>query len=325
VKAADRISHISALQLLVAPFSSIHEDETHLWRGYGDKNKENLMEFIKVTSHGHEFKPAYKVERTQIVRAFQSFLADKPPEFQLEQRDVVKGNIHKWDDYFRIDVGRYTVDIELMRDLKQQSVEGLVDLFPHWRQSTSTFDEDVAFEMQDAAKGYIESYFKYASRVASGDYDALFDSPIMSKVVESLLYCLPDEMPPKERFMRVGAFFKSPHFMEIPYQWLSARIYATLKDMVKRGEHVDRDRALKRLRGFFQDVKHVSTYAPYCDAFVMDQAMASLVANPHIGLENRYGVKVFSLNKWDQFLAWLDALETKMTQKHRAGLAAAYP
>lgn len=325
VKAAQRIRQISALQLLVAPFSSIHEDETHQWRGYGGKNKEDLMEFIKATSRGHEFEPAYDVEQTQIVRAFQAFLADKSAAFHLEQRDAVEGDIHEWDDYFRIDVGRYMGDIELIRDLKRQSVEGLVDLFPRWRQSTNTFDEDVELEMQGAAKGYIESYFKYAARVAGGDYDALFDSPIMSMVVQSLLHCLPDEIPPEEQLKRIGAFFKSPHFMEIPYQWLSARIYATLKDMVKRGAYVDRDSALQRLSGFFHDVKHISTYAPYCDAFIMDQAMASLVTDLHVGLENRYGVKVFSLNNWDQFLAWLDALEAEMTQEHRAGLAAAYP
>jgi hypothetical protein len=49
------------------------------------------------------------------------------------------------------------------------------------------------------------------------------------------------------------------------------------------------------------------------------------VADPHIALEKRYGVKVFSLNNWDEFLAWLDNIEAEMSQEHRAGLAAAYP
>ena len=325
VKTAQRIRQVSALQLLVAPFSSIHEDETHQWRGYDGKSKEDLMEFIKATARGHEFESAYDVERTQILRAFRAFLAGKPEAFELEQHDAVDGHIHEWDDYFRIDVGRYTGDIELIRDLKLQSVESLVDIFPSWRQSTNTFDQDVKLEMQAAAKAYVETYCTYAVRVASGDYDALLDSPIMSKVVESLLRCPSDEIPLEERLKRIGLFFNSPHFSEIPYQWLSARIFATHKDMVKRGAYMDRDKALERLSGFFQDVKHVFTYAPYCDAFVMDQAMASLVADPHVGLENRYRVKVFSLNNWGQFLAWLDVLEAEMTQEHRAGLAAAYP
>jgi hypothetical protein len=237
----------------------------------------------------------------------------------------VEGDIHEWEDYFRIDVGGYIRDIELARDLKRQSVEDLVDVFPSWRQSTNTFDEDVALEMRDAAKGYIDSYLKYVSRLASGEFGALFNSPIISMVVQSLLHCLPNELPPEEQLKKVGMFFNSPHFSEIPSQWLSARIYATLRDMVKRGAYVNPDRALKRLRGFFQDVTHVSTYAPYCDGFVMDQPMASLTSDPHVGLENRYEVKVFSLNNWDQLFAWLDTLEGGMTRAHRAGLAAAYP
>ena len=323
-KAAERIRQVSALQLLAVPFSSIHEDETHQWRGFDGKNKGDLMEFIKATSRGHEFEPAYDVEQTQIVRAFQAFLQGKPEAFELKERDAIRGNIHEWDDYFRIDVGRYIGDIELIRDLKRQSVEGLVDLFPAWRTSPHTFEQDVALELRDAAKGYIDSYVSYAARVAGGDYAALFDSPIMSMVMQSLLYCLPEEMPPEERLRKIGGYFKSNHFSEIPYQWLSVRAFAVLKDMVKRGAYPDGEAALKRLSGFFQDVQHVSLYGPYCDAFIMDQPMAALVADPRIALEARFGVKIFSLNNWDELLAWMDELENGMTQEHRAGLAAAY-
>lgn len=325
IEAAQRIRHLSDLQLLVVPFSSIHEDETHQWRGYGGKNKEDLMEFIKATSRGHEFEPAYVVEQTQIIRAFQAFLSGHSPEFALEERDVVKGDIHKWDDYFRIDVGRHIGDIELMRDLKRQSIEELVDAFDGWRQSTNVFDQDVALEIRTAGKGYLDSYFQYAARLAGGDYDALFDSPIMSKVVQHMLYCLPEETQPEKRLKQVASFFISNHFAEIPYQWLSTRMFATLKDMVKRGAYANSERALQRLSGFFHDVKHIGTYAPYCDAFIMDQPMAVLVADPHVGLEKRYGVKAYSLNTWDALFAWLDTVEAEMTDDHKAGLSAAYP
>jgi len=324
-KAAQRIREISALQLLAVPFSSIHEDETHQWRGYDGKNKEDLMEFIKATSRGHEFEPSYDVEQTQIVRAFQAFLEEKPLTFELQQGDAIPSDVHEWDDYFRIDVGRYINDIELMRDLKRQSVEMLVDAFPAWRQSTNNFEQDVALELREAAKNYFDAYLKYVARIATGDYAALVDSPIMAMVVQALLHCLPEDSAPEEGLKRIGAFFRSEHFSDIPYQWLSVRVFATLKDMVKRGAYANREAALQRLGGFFQDVKHVSIYAPYCDAFVMDQAMAALVGDPRIALEVRYGVKIFSLNNWDEFLAWLDALEAGMSREHRAGLEAAYP
>ncbi len=63
----------------------------------------------------------------------------------------------------------------------------------------------------------------------------------------------------------------------------------------------------------------------YCDAFVMDTPMAELVRQPTVALEQRYGVKVFSLRKWDALFAWLDQLEAGMTGEHRVAVAAVYP
>lgn len=125
VDAARRISDVSSLQLLVAPFSSVHEEETHQWRSYG----EDLMAFIKTASRGHEFEPAYDVERTQILRAFRTFLEGRSPNFTLQERDALESDVHGWDDYFRIDVGRYIGDVELVRNLKRESIESLVECF----------------------------------------------------------------------------------------------------------------------------------------------------------------------------------------------------
>lgn len=325
VRAAQLISQISELQLLAIPFSSVHEDETHQWRGYDGRSKDDLMEFIKTTSRGHEFEPAYEVEESQIVQSFQAFNRGEAEAFDVQEEDAIRGNIHEWDDYIRIDVGRYFGDIELLRGLKLQSVEGLVDLFPKWRASSDTFEENLKVEYQGAVSAFIGSYLAYATRVAKGDVSALFDSPIISSVVQSLMYCLPKDMNPDAKMEKISEYFCSSHFLEVPSQWISVRAFSVLKDMVKRGAYADRENAIKRLSGFFQDVKHISVYAPYCDAFVMDQPMAALMSDPRIALEARYGVKIFSLNNWDAFLAWLSQLKESMTQEHRAGLAAAYP
>ena len=252
--------------------------------------------------------------------------SSKPSAYEIEEHDVLDENIHEWEDYFRIDVGsRYMRDIELGRKLKQQSVEMFVDLFQIWRESKTSFDEDLALEIHDGAKAYIDLYCKFATRLAEGDFQALFDSSTSSRIVESLLQCLPKEMSVEQKMNCVKTFFCSSHFSEIPYQWVSTRIYATLRNMVKLGAYKNRESALQRFSSFFQDVSHISTYAPYCDGFVMDKQMASLMSNPHIALEDRYKVKIFSMNNWDQLFAWLDSLESGITRMHRAGLANAYP
>jgi hypothetical protein len=325
VDAAQQISRISADQLLVVPYSSVHEDEAHQWRGYSGKNREDLIKFIKSTSRGHEFEPAYEVERYQMAQAFQAFRSDASPTFSLHNEDALDDNIHAWDDYFWIDVGRYWGNIELARDLKSQSVEALVDeAFPNWRQSTLTFEEQVSVEMRETAKGYLDAYAKYAARLMSGDFAAVWNSPLLSSTVDSLLHIPPPEKP-EDRLKQIMRFFTSKHFEEMPYLWLSARIYAVLKDMVKHGAYKKREEAIGRLTGFFQDVQHVSTYAPYCDAFFMDKAMAHIVTDPRINLEGRFGVKIFSVNNWAEFLRWLNDLQAGMSTQHRTALTVAYP
>ena len=320
IDAAKRISRMAALQLLVVPYSSIHEDETHQWA-----ERDALFKFIKATARGHEFVPAYDVERLQLVKAFKKWLASESDEYQLEDREALEDDVHTWDGYFRIDVGRYIGDIDLIRDLKKQSTEGLVDLFDDWRKATTTFREDQEAEHEVAGRGYMDSYLEYAGRMAIGDLDAMLYSPIISTVVQSMLTVMHGDVPIEDRLKKCAQFFVSCHFKQAPYQQLSARIFATLKAMVKDGAYKNRKRTLQKFSGFFYDVRHIATYAPYCDAFVMDQAMADLISKPTVGLERDFSVKVFSLNNWDAFLAWLKELEGSMSEEHKAGLATAYP
>lgn len=320
IPAVQRISQLASLQLLVVPFSSIHEDETHQW-----EKRNELYQFIKATARGHEFQAAYEVEQTQIIKAFKAWLDGKSAEYELEASDALRDDINKWDGYLRIDVGRYLGDIELIRELKKQSVEELVNLFEGWRHLNSSFEDDVAAEHQVAGKFYMDFYLEFAIRVAGGDFKAMFDAPIISQVVQTMLLVIPGDDPLELKLRKCAEFLFSNHFKKTPYRWLNAHILATLKHLVKNGFYTNREQALRKLNGFFYDVKHIATYAPYVDAFVMDQPMADLVMRPTVNLEDRFQTKVFSLRNWDEFLAWLDQLEGQMSAEHREGLRLAYP
>lgn len=325
VEAAERVRHVAHLQLLLVPYSSVHEDETHQWRGYKELSHADLLAFIKATARGAEFKKDYHVERTQVTKAWSAFLKDLPANYVLSPDDAIDGRLDQWDDYFRVEVGGYSRDVELRRSLKSQAVAALVDAFDEWRAATTTFEQHVSVEMTAAAKNYLDSYLTMRRRLAQGDFAAAVDSPIVAQVIEHMLHWLPDEQSLDEKLMRCVAFFKSEHFNRVPMLWVEARMFATLKEMVKRGAYANRTEARRRLNGVFEDIKHIALYAPYCDAFFVDQPMAELVRQPGVGLEQRYGVKVFSLNNHEEFLAWLDGLERSMSVEHKAGVAAAYP
>lgn len=318
--AVARLKRVASLQLLVAPFSSIHEDETHQW-----KNRADLFEFIKATARGHKFSFAPEVKRTQIFKAFQAWLQGEPAAYRLEERDALRESVHGWEGYLRIDVGKYLGNVEQIRSSKGQSIDSLVEAFDGWRTRRSTYAEDLEKEYADGSRTYVGAYLKFASRINAGDLNAIIDAPVASAVVGTMLSILPKEQDIIQRLDRCADFFGSSHFRETPYAKLSCTIFATLRAMVKDGQYANVARAKQVLSGIFYDVDHVSTYAPYCDAFVMDNSMASLVSKPTVDLDRLYGTRVFSLNNWEEFLTWLDDLEAGMTAAHRAALSEAYP
>ena len=193
--AVERVKRMAHLQLLVAPYSSVHEDETHQWRGYKDKSHDQLMEFIKATARGAEFEKAYDVERTQVLKAWGAFLKGQSTEYVFEQSDAIEGALDEWDNYFRIDVGGYMRDVELKRMLKTQAVQELVKVFGKWQASIQTFEQDVALEMRDAGRNYVNTYLTMVNRISQGDFNAVIDSPIVATVVEHMLHWLPQEQP----------------------------------------------------------------------------------------------------------------------------------
>ncbi|WP_196489844.1 hypothetical protein [Burkholderia cepacia] len=322
VQAAERIKQLAEKQLLVAPYSSIHEDETHLWRDHADR----LYPFIKDASRGAEFERASEVEKTQLTRAFRAWLAGAPAEHVLSLEDALEEeHVTEWDGYVRIEVGGYLGDADLLAQLKRQSVEQLVDTFPAWRTSQRSFEDDVAAEYADIGRILTGSYLEFVFRLFRGDIDVFLDSPAMAMIVQNFMFLLPEAMPAEDKLRRCGEFFRSDHFKNVPTQWLTTHMFATLKAMVKAGSYQNRERALNRLSGVFFDIKHISTYAPYVDAFIMDQPMAELVSHPGVQLAERYGTRVFSLNNWNELFAWFDELEATMTDEHRDALLDAYP
>lgn len=326
LEAAELIRRATANQVLLAPFSSIHEDETHQWRGFGGRNKDELMQFIKAASRGHEFEPSYRVEHDQILQAFEAFLEDCPAEFDVRRRLALEADVDHWEDYFRIDVGGDRGNIELIRDLKKQSIDGLVDdVFPVWRASAATFDEHVTIERSDAARYYVKFYTDYLRRIISGDYTAVYDSPIASMIVQDMLHMLPDDIGFPEQWARIQRFFASEHFANAPNEWISPRIFAVLREQVRHGAYRDAEQAKRRLSGFLTDVKHISVYAPFVDAMVIDQPMAAIVTDGRIDLPGRYGTRIFSLNNWQALVTWLQSLIGSMSAAHRRGLELAYP
>ena len=321
---AAKIERLKTYQLLLAPYSSIHEDETHQWSGYGGKTPDSLMEFIKRTSSGHEFEATYNLEEAQLISAFKKYLEGGSSVFKLDIKDALIDEVNHWDDYFYIDVGRYSEDIENVRNHKEVAIEQLVGIFDNWKNSNSTFEEHISLELREIGAGYFKVYFEYLRRMCSADPIAHLYAPVKSHYIQSLLHIIKDAYDDESKLKIIRNFFTSEHFANVPSNWIAARMFAILREGVKNGAYANRGRATKRLSGFFYDVDHISLYAPYCDAIVMDNAMAELVSDKRLSLSENFSVKVFCLNNWNELHEWLDNLESSMSEEHRNAVELAY-
>ncbi len=276
VSAAQRLQEVSLRQAIVIPYSSVHEEETYLWRGAGGKSNADLMHFIKSTTGNHEFEPAYSVQKDQLVKGFIRFISSEPIPTTLDPSDALPRDIHDWNNYIWLDVGSYLGDSEKVRSAKERSAHELLVLFEKWQATPPHFEEDVDHELRTGAAAYIRLYQEYVDLVANGNViDAMLNSSVNSSIVETMLHhCFEKSVPMPQRVTKLQAYFASDHYKLAPYQWLSARMFAVLKEKVWQSPPQNKEKAAKRFRSFFHDVDHIATYAPYCDAFFMDNAMA---------------------------------------------------
>lgn len=322
VDATKLIAELAHAQLLVCPYSSIHETETHQWR---HAQQQRLWEFIKQISRGRTFESEYRVKLTQISRGFERFMASVQEKFPLEIHDALPRNLNDWDDYFRIEVPHSPDNVELVRELKTRSIDELVNLFPDWRKTTTTFEEDRRLESEAAGRVYLEHYLRMTGRIAGGDFMATLDSPVDTLIVESLMSCDRDALDFEQRLNRVIAYFRSAFFEEVPCEWISAGLFAVLKDRVKRGQYQNTEKAKERLGGLFYDVQFIAAYAPYCQAMFVDNTMCEFVDDRRIGLTGRFGTRVFARNRWDDFMTYLESVRSRRSPELERALRLVHP
>jgi len=316
-----RVSVLLDLQLLAIPYSTTHVHESDLNGQYRDK----LVQFIQKVSRGHRFEPYWRVEERQILKAFQAFVEGAPPAHQKDERDALSPSVHEWDEAYSVSVFSPATGVDRRLLFKRQAIDDLVKALPQWTTNARTFEEDMNLEISDAGRLLIESFTEKAARLVAGDFSALINAPISASIGETLWYVAEAK---KVDFSAIGAFLRSQHFAEVPRVKLSARLFSAYKEGLRLSKtplDPNSKKTREKLSGFFYDIEHAATYAPYCDAYFTDNVMAKLMNSRRVRVEQDFGCKVFSAESKGDFLAWLKTLESSMTPEHADDLSWAYP
>jgi len=116
-----KIMELLDLHLLAIPYSSTHIAEADLNGEYRD----DLVQFIQRVSRGHRFEPYWRVEQTQIIKAFQAFLDKATPAYQKEERDALSSSVHDWDGDYSVSVFSRATGVDGRSFHKQQALDEL--------------------------------------------------------------------------------------------------------------------------------------------------------------------------------------------------------
>lgn len=307
VDAARRIEDLASRQLVVCPYSSIHTDETHLWR---HEQQESLFKFIKQTARGHKFTEPYEIKKTQMMEAFEAFCSQQDHAVKPIERDAFRENVHEWDDYFWIDLRPILGDLDAMRQGKSDAIAALVEAFPAWAKLTTSFEEDVAEEARGYGRSLMERYLKMVASVGE-DFMNYMHAPIDSTCVKSLLHFDSNTKGIELRIQRANEFLTSQYFADVPNIRVSCELFAVLRKMVKNGSFRNPEKAKKKLSGLFYDTECISVFGPYCDAIFIDRAMKVWCDDSEAGSLSAFSTKTFSANDWEDFHLYLDGIEQR--------------
>jgi hypothetical protein len=322
VTAARKIRSLAARQQVVAPYSSIHIDETHLW---SHSQKQQLFDFIKQTARGYQFNPAYRIQAAQIMRAFREFI-NKPVtgELPISPRDAFNESTHQWDSYFFVDLPPRVNNVTELKKAKKHAAGELVALFPNWRRQNQAFEDDCAEEARGYGRRLFNNYLSYVESLRR-DPVAFLEAGQDEMIVDRMVRVDRAHLSITERINRVKQFLFSKDFLHTPYILESCKLFAVLRKLVRQGAFQNARAAQEKLAGVFFDIEAISTFGPYCNSIFVDRAMHDWCSDPDAQVLGQYGTRIFSVKNWTEFVEYLKELESSLDPIIKKYVDIAYP
>lgn len=315
-----KLTMLAKKQLVICPYSDVHDKETHLGQIDG------LWDFIRSVSRGKKFLYQKKVLENQLIKAYNSFLRNNPPQYQMDLRDVIEPNVHDWDQSLRIDMNFSLTQIipkNSLDDFKPRFAGLIIKELPQWRSSKASLKHIYALEIRDHALILRERFREVFS---SMDFMTMCNSEEFN-IICTLLSLKTDNEQNKFTETRLDSFLFSDHFKHVPSIDISSGLWAILKEKIKQQQFLtEKTRNVEeKVRGIPFDIEHLSVFAPYCDAIFTENKMAEWLKEAFSKCcVGNYAFKVFSATSSDDFIDYLDEINNGMTSEMERELQFAY-
>lgn len=316
-QAFEALERVSKLQLVVCPWSPIHQDESLLSGRF-----ERLQRMYEHLANGVRFNRPNDVELHQLTPALSAWLDSKePPAPDVNPARITSGALHRWHGRFRVSVSmdHSAQEVQALRQRRTRLHGSLSRWFEECRQrSDKTFEHALRIEQDGYRDVLLETYRHREKRqtellrqveAATGEpYPFELESPVslLGGPGNDLLYVILETL--KRRGIaqsafgeRIGEFLNSKHFRSMPIVRTSTRLFALIAHAAANHQKTPPD------EGTASDIDLVSAYLPYCDAMMIDKRTRLMLEQGKYA--ESYPCRLFSRNTGEKFLGYLRTIE----------------
>lgn len=312
----NKLDRLVKLQLIICPSSSIHKEESLM-----SKFNEQLQRMYNLLSGGTEFQHIGTIKSIQIINHARNWISrNNKNGFVVKNSDVIDGDLNGWQRRINVSVDFEHSEnmVEQIRIEREQIHGGLIEEFKLWQTDNGmSFNDWDKHYKKDYGKFILTHYEKFIRKCINyenGDKTITVKDLIPSEYVV-LRFLV------KNEFLKAGVdknqtdsklieYFSSEDFMNLPIVKISSMLLASLAGKAASGQ--------KRppSRGMFDDTEFISILLPYCDAMFLDKECHTFLSQDPLKLAHNYNTDIFSLNTKDDFMEYLDNIESSASSTH---------
>jgi hypothetical protein len=307
--AYQRLRRIVLLQQAILPHSDIHLDETIVYH-----ESEKLRSAYELIGGDVSLTNSRSVEMKQVCEFAAAYIAEREPTLNFSVDEVLQSERNTWLPDMHIGV---LTDYEHFADgLRQTRDRGHADmqkLIAMWARERPKFDAVLSHELNQFGPVRAREFTRAIdAMVAAVDGNG---AHLEFNTIHN--YLLEEHAVLRRMFQEAGCdqnvagrevlkFWHWERNREMPHNRISAYLFAALARRVVGGQR-------KVTRGFMNDVRAISTYAPYVDAMFIDQECAEMLREGRLRDDLHYKAQIFSFADPQAFIGYLQGIEAQAT------------
>ncbi len=315
IKLYRRLDRLIKMQIIICPQSGFHLQESVVSNFF-----EPLEKMYHLLSRGSKFVDQGQIRRCQIEHSVRNWVKGISGFPVIDSvKSVIDRNIDIWlprDIHFLSSHFSEAYEEEL-RASRERIHRQWIREFHIWKEYSNarfeqwmedfylSFVKEILHSYPDCLRHIIrfpepQIHHVHLCRIILESVDAI-------QLIHSVL--LKEGMDYPELWLNTWYYLQSESFRQVPFIKLYALFYASFARKAGSGQKKPPD------RGMTNDLNMLSLLLPYCDAMFIDNQCRGCLEEKDVHEHIHDQTRVFSLNKKEDFLSYLEKLETEFPQK----------